>query len=152
MRRKDREIEDKQEMEEIISRAKVCRLAMSVDDQPYLVPLNFGYAEGKVYFHSAKEGRKLEMIAANDKVCFEVDLDHDLISASKACKFGFGYASVIGFGRAAVVEDRAEKELGLKTIMAQYSDDEFEFSAQDMDRVAVVRVELTSLSGKRART
>jgi len=150
MRRKDKEIKDKQEIEEIIARAKICRLAMSRDDQPYVVPLNFGYAEGRVYIHCAKEGRKLEMIAANDRVCFEVDLDHELISGPTACKYGFRYRSVIGFGRAFLVEDPGEKELGLKTIMAHYSQDEFHFTAQDLEKVAVIRVDLTFLSGKKA--
>ncbi len=70
MRRFEYEIQELPEIEEIIGLAKVCRLAMSVGDQPYLVPLCFGYEPGALYFHSAGEGKKLDMLETNDNVCF----------------------------------------------------------------------------------
>ncbi len=150
MRRKEKEIRETAAIEDVIRRAQVCRLAMCRDGQPYVVPLNFGYAERTVYIHCAKEGRKLEMIEANPEVCFEVDLDHTLESAAKACKFGFKYKSVIGFGQASLVKDRTEKEAALKIIMAHYSDEEFSFTSKETDMVAVIKVELTEITGKQA--
>ena len=151
MRRSDKEITDRQEVEAVIQRAQVCRLAMCLGEEPYVVPLNFGYREGKVYFHSAKEGRKIETIRANPRVCFEVDLDHQVVTADKACNFGFKFKSVIGFGRASLVEDKVEKEAALKVIMDHYSDGPHQFESKDIDRVAVFKVELESLTGKRAK-
>ena len=72
MRRKDREIEDRAELESIIGAAMVCRLAMSEDDRPYIVPLCFGYKDGNLYFHSAEEGKKLEILRVNSSICFEI--------------------------------------------------------------------------------
>ncbi len=150
MRRKDKEIKELTALEDIIQGAQVCRLAMSQDGQPYVVPLNFGYAERTVYFHCAKEGRKLEMIEANPLVCFEVDLDHRLVTADKGCKFGFKFKSVIGFGRASLVEDHQAKEAALKIIMAHYAEGDFSFTPEDTARVAVVKVELSEITGKGA--
>ncbi len=148
MRRKEKEIKDFAAVEEVIARARVCRLAMSLEGRPYVVPLNFGYADKTVYIHCAKEGRKLDMIAANPLVCFEVDLDHEIETADKACKFGFKYKSVIGFGTASLVEGHEAKAEALKTIMAHYSEGEFFFAPEDTARVAVIKVELDEISGK----
>ena len=81
MRRKDREIIDIEQIRDIIEKCKVCRLAMQDEEGLYLVPLNFGYEFEKeslaLYFHSAKEGRKLRAIQKNSKVCFEMDCEQD---------------------------------------------------------------------------
>ena len=60
-------------VEDLLDRAPVGRLGMSVDDQPLVVPLNYVYTDGKVYFHSASEGQKVDFLRKNPKVCFEVD-------------------------------------------------------------------------------
>jgi len=102
MRRKDREIEDRAELESIISAANVCRLAMSENDRPYIVPLCFGYKNDNLYFHSAGEGKKLEMLRKNKYVCFEMDIDHELVRADLPCESEMKYRSVIGFGQASL--------------------------------------------------
>jgi nitroimidazol reductase NimA-like FMN-containing flavoprotein (pyridoxamine 5'-phosphate oxidase superfamily) len=77
MRRKDREISGLGEMESIIQRADICRLAFCDRGIPYVVPLCFGYRRGAIYFHSAREGRKLDMMRNNRLVCFEMDIDQE---------------------------------------------------------------------------
>jgi nitroimidazol reductase NimA-like FMN-containing flavoprotein (pyridoxamine 5'-phosphate oxidase superfamily) len=62
MRKKDKEIKDKELMESILKRAIICRMGLSENNVPYIVPLNFGYKNNFLYFHSAKEGRKIDMI------------------------------------------------------------------------------------------
>ena len=148
MRRKEKEIQEMAAIEAVIRRAQVCRLAMCQDGQPYVVPLNFGYADKTVYIHCAKEGRKLDMIAANDRVCFEVDLDHGMEPADKACQFGFRFKSVIGFGRAQILKDHDSIEKALKILMAHYSKGEFSFTPEETKGVYVIKVELDELSGK----
>ena len=73
MRRKDKEVVDRERIDEIIRGAQVCRLAMIDGDEPYLVPLSFGYDGRAIYFHSAVEGRKVEALRRNARVCFEID-------------------------------------------------------------------------------
>ena len=79
MRRKDKEISDTKEIEEIIKRAKVCRLAMTDENRPYMVPLCFGYSEGVLYFHSANRGKKLDILNKNNRICFEFDIELELV-------------------------------------------------------------------------
>ena len=59
MRRKDKEITDRNRIEDIIKNSKVCRLALSLNDIPYIVPVCFGYEKSTMYFHSAGEEKKL---------------------------------------------------------------------------------------------
>jgi len=91
LRRADKEITDEKMLVDIICRSSVCRLGLCDDGIPYVVPMNFGYESGTVYFHCAPEGRKLEIIRKNPKVCIEFDLDHQIIVSEKAC--GWGRAS-----------------------------------------------------------
>jgi nitroimidazol reductase NimA-like FMN-containing flavoprotein (pyridoxamine 5'-phosphate oxidase superfamily) len=150
MRREEREITDKDEMEAILDRAAVCVLGLSQNDVPYVVPLCFGYEDGCLYFHSAGEGRKLDIIEANNNVCFEVHVDRELVTAEDACQWTVRYRSVIGFGRAYLVEGRGYKERALHIIMRHYSDQLWRYPEGAIDRVAVVRVEIDSMTGKQS--
>ena len=85
MLRKDKEIIEKSVMESIIRASLVCRLALSDKDHPYIVPLCFGYCENTLYFHSGLKGYKMEILRKNPKVCFEFDVNVDLVKAEKAC-------------------------------------------------------------------
>ena len=105
MRRQEKEVTDIVEIESIIKNSKVCRLAMSNDDQPYIVPLCFGYAENQLFFHSASEGKKLDMLRRNERVCFEFDIDTELQKGKSACDWGMSYRSVIGFGEASLKDE-----------------------------------------------
>lgn len=148
MRRREKEITDRAEIDALIRSARVLRLGLADGKEPYVVPLSFGYDGGSLYFHCALQGRKLDVIRRNDLVCFEMDELLSIEEAEEACAWGARYRSVMGTGRAAVLEDRESKRRGLATIMAQYSDRGHGFSDHDVDRVCVVRVDITSLSGK----
>ena len=88
MRRNDREIKDRKEIDGIIRRCRVCRLAMCDDGQPYIVPLNFGYDGRFLYFHAAPEGRKIDIIKRNNRVGFEFDILHDIVTARAGLRLG----------------------------------------------------------------
>ena len=150
MRRSEREITDRAEIEEIIRKASICRLALSDNGTPYIVPVCFGYEHGTLYFHCAVEGRKLEILKRNNRVCFEMDIETKLVVAEKACGWGMKYRCVIGSGTASVVQDPAEKRKGLDTIMRQYSGPEGGYSREVLSRTAVVKVAIESLTGKQA--
>ena len=150
VRRADREITERAQIDEIIARARVCRLGMTVGDQPYVVPLSFAYLDGRIYVHSALEGRKLEAIRANPLVCFEVDIDHLFVEGARPCDSSIRYRSVIGFGRASIVGDPEEKLRALQAIVARYSENAGEMDSNKIARVEVIRVDLDEVTGKQA--
>ena len=146
MRRKDREISDLGEIESIIQRANVCRLAFCDKGVPYVVPLCFGYRRGAIYFHSAPEGRKLDMLRSNSLVCFEMDIDQELIRSIDGCSMR--YRSVIGEGKAAIAEGRIEKAEALDLIMRHYRQEPFIYSEETLQSTAIIKVEIEKLTGK----
>ncbi len=148
--RKDREIISRDEIESIINKAFVCRLGMVDENGPYIVPLSFGYRENSLYFHCAKEGRKLDILKKNKRVCFEIDTDHEIVEFEKACKWGMKYKSVIGFGNALFIEDMESKKTALGIIMHHYSGRSFEFEEKEVKRVVIFKVEIESMTGKRS--
>jgi nitroimidazol reductase NimA-like FMN-containing flavoprotein (pyridoxamine 5'-phosphate oxidase superfamily) len=151
MRKKEKEIKDKSVIESIVKRATVCRIALSEDNVPYVVPLNFGYKENFLYFHSAKEGRKIDMIRKNKNVCFEIDIDSELIEAEDPCDWSTKYYSIIGFGEAFLVEDLEEKREALDIIMEHYSErSSFEYPEKIINSLAVIKVRIESMTGKKS--
>ena len=149
MRRKDREITDRAEIEGIIREATVCRIGLADSNEPYVVPLSFGYGDGAVYLHSAPEGKKIDMLKKNPRCCFEVDICDRLVKGDKTCSWGMRYRSVIGSGRAEILSDPAEKRYGLTIIMQHYGGGTFDFSDEDIKNVAVIRIIPDSLTGKK---
>ena len=150
MRRKEKEITDIKDIEEIILKAKVCHLGLSLDDTPYVVPLSFGYKDKTIYFHSAKQGKKTDILKQNNKVCFEFDIDHELVKAEKGCNWGMKFRSVIGFGKAYFIEDMEEKQKALDIIMQNYSDQTFEFLEKRLNNTLVGKIEIDQITGKKS--
>jgi len=148
MRRKEQEITDRATIESIIARSTVCRLALSEDDRPYIVPLCFGYEDNALYFHTAREGKKIDILKKNNRVCFEVDCDHELVTNETACKWSMKYRSVVGFGKASLVNDLEAKRKALDSIMRHYGGRPSDYSATAMDKMLVIKVEIESMTGK----
>ncbi|MDR2069780.1 MAG: pyridoxamine 5'-phosphate oxidase family protein [Spirochaetaceae bacterium] len=155
MRRKEREITDLEELLGIVSRCKVCRLAMAENNRPYVVPLNFGYeyqnGELLLYFHGAQEGKKIAILNKNPEVCFEMDGGHRLIEGREAHNYSFAYESVIGFGAVEFVEEDKKKAHGLNLLMRHQTgqDRDFVFDEPRLRETAVYRVKARSFTGKR---
>ncbi|MCP3901420.1 MAG: pyridoxamine 5'-phosphate oxidase family protein [Desulfobacteraceae bacterium] len=150
MRRKDKEITEIKEIEEIINKAKVFRLALSFEDTPYVVPLNFGYQDKTIYFHCAKKGKKVDILKQNNKVCFEFDTDNELVKAEKACKWGMNFKSVIGFGKADLIENPEEKQKALAIIMRQYTAKQYEFPEKQLNNTLVWKIDILQITGKKS--
>jgi hypothetical protein len=148
MRRKDREIKDKAGIERIIKKALVCRVALSDGDSPYVFPVCFGFKDGCLYFHSAQEGRKIDILRRNNKVCIEMDIDTEMIEGEIGCEWGIRYSSVIGFGTASFVEDVEEMKEALSVLLEHYSDKKYEFSEKSLKQVMVIKIQVESLTGK----
>lgn len=152
MRRKDREVTDKNQLLEIVDCCKVCRIATQDKDGLYIVPLNFGYEYEEealtLYFHSAKEGRKISAIAENSSVCFEMDCEHRLIEAEDACGYGYSFKSIIGNGIVTMIEDSEEKKKALSLLMLHQTGKEFAFNEKMAESVAVFKIAASSFTGK----
>jgi nitroimidazol reductase NimA-like FMN-containing flavoprotein (pyridoxamine 5'-phosphate oxidase superfamily) len=149
MRRKDREITDRADIEAVLNEATVCRIALADGGVPYIVPLSFGYEDGSVYIHSAPEGKKIAMLEKNPRCCFEVDICDQVIRDEKPCSWGIRYRSVIGSGRAEILNGSEEKRHGLNCIMQHYGGGTHEFSEHDLGSVAVIRITIESMTGKK---
>ena len=148
MRRKDLKITSPEEVDAIIKQSNVCRLGLCDGDTPYVVPLNFGYEDGKFYFHSAAEGRKVELLKANPKVCLEFDMDLGMITDEKACNWGIRYKSVIVAGQATVLNTLEEKVQALNIIMKNYTDEAYAFPEKVVGSTFVFVVDAQEISGK----
>jgi nitroimidazol reductase NimA-like FMN-containing flavoprotein (pyridoxamine 5'-phosphate oxidase superfamily) len=116
-------IEDRGEIEKILARADVGRLGLMADDEPYVVPLNFAYSSGCIYFHTGLEGRKMEIIQKNPRVCFEVDEQVEIVINEQACLSTAYYYSVIAWGTARLLEETDEKMKALELLVKKYASD-----------------------------
>ena len=151
MLRKEREITEFGKIEKVMEKATVCRLGLADNNEPYVVPVNFGYEKNSIYFHSALEGRKVEIIRKNNRVCFEIDTDVGIGKTDTSnCKVK--YKSVIGMGRIYILENNEEKIHGLKSIMRQCTGSEYSFSftEEKLNSVLVGRVDIENITGKQA--
>jgi len=149
MRRKDQEITDIASVKEIIHKAQVCRLALSENGRPYIVPLCFGYKDNNLYFHTAREGKKLDIVRKNSNVCFEVDIDQELVKGEKACNYSMKYRSVIGYGKAELIDDIESKRRALNIIMQNYLEGLFKYPEESIKNTVIIKVEIESMTGKK---
>ena len=151
MRRKEKEISDMAVISQIINKCQVCRLGLSQDDVPYIIPVSFGYDGTTLYFHSAKDGKKVDILSVNNKVCFEFESGVEIImDETKPCNWSFSFQSVIGFGKAEELSSPEDKIQGLKHIMTQYSDKEWNFENLPLNGLRVWAINIDSITGKQS--
>lgn len=153
MRRKDRQITDKEEMLEVIKACNVLHLAMVNGEEPYVIPMNYGYTwEGEelvFYFHSALEGMKFELLEKNNRLCFAVDCDHRLVEGKVPCQYSYEFSSVVGNGRGEIITDPQERIKAMQIIMEHVSGKEFEFTEKLLSIVTLWRMRVEGFQGKR---
>ena len=154
MRRKDREVTNLTEILKIVDEAKILHLGMMEQEYPYVVPMHFGYeyVENKLvfYLHCAKEGHKLDVLKENPHVCVELETGVKLVSGGEVpCQYGAAFASVIGRGKAEIVEDEQEKIHGLKLLMENQTQRAFEMNEAMAATVAVIKVTVDEFTAKR---
>ncbi len=151
MRRADKEISSRAEIDAIVHGCFVCRLGFAVGNEPYVVPVSFGYDGRDLYFHTATTGRKIDCIEANNRACFEVERNVELIKdAERPCEWSFAFESVIGFGTVHELTSEEERERGLNQIMEQYSGRHWRFDPTATASVRVWRLAIESITGKRS--
>ena len=150
--KREREVTDQASILEILEKSKVVNIAMIDGDEPYLVPMNYGYTmeEGKLtlYVHGATMGRKLDVLRANPKVFVELDCDRMPFDGKVACQYGMVYSSVMGKGKAVILEDPKEKMDALTILMKTQTGKDFEFNERLVSIVSVIRIDVEEYTAK----
>jgi hypothetical protein len=151
MRRAEKEIKENQEIDAIMQKADVCRIALVDGDSPYIVPVNFVIHDNHLYFHSAMVGRKIDILRKNNKVCFEIDIGTEILKSSEPCSWGMKYLSVIGFGQAFFIEKSDEKKKALDLLMEKYAGTGFfSYNEKIFKKVFIIGVRIEKISGKKS--
>ncbi len=153
MRRKDREIKEYSEIVNVIDACVHCRLGFHDDGEVYIVPMNFGYKDENetitLYFHSAKEGRKVSLLQSNKSVGFQMDTDHTLCTSDMPGECTTRYKSIIGNGVISIIEDATEKTDALNSIMEQCKQkNDWAYPEKMLESVLVFKIVVTKLSCK----
>ena len=152
MTRRERQVTDMDEIIKILDNSKVLHLGMIDGDEPYVVPMNYGYTmeDGKLtlYVHGATEGRKLDIWRKNPKVFVEMDCDIVPIEGNVACQYGTAYSSVMGTGTAVILDDPEEKMKGLSILMKTQTGKDFEFNERLVSIVSVIRIDVAEYTAK----
>ena len=152
MTKREFQITDEAKIRQILDSAKVLHLGLAVDNEPYVVPMNYGYCleEGKLtlYLHSAVQGKKLDMIRANSRVFFELDCDRMPFEGKLPCQYGMVYSSVMGRGTASIVEDVEEKKQAMTLLMKTQTGMDFDFNDRLVSIVSVIRIDVTEYTAK----
>ena len=153
MRRTDREITAPEKIDTIIAECHCCRLAFCDRGIPYIVPLSFGFARENghrvFYFHSAREGRKIDLIRNGGAVGFELDTHYKLNEGAEACQYSARFQSVIGTGSVTFVEGLAAKKAALECIMAHTAGRSgWEFPDKAVEATCIFRLEVEELACK----
>ena len=154
MRKTEKEITDINEKLAVLKKCKVCRLALSENNRPYVVPLNYGFDFKdnvlSLYFHGAPEGKKIDIIKKNNLACFEVDCDTQLMESENPCNFNYAFKSIIGTGKIFFLEAENEKSEGLNRIMQHQTDKEsdYNFTGKMMGNLVVYKMIIEEFSGK----
>lgn len=156
VRRTDRQIEAPEKIQALLESGRVGFIATSVDDQPYINSNLYWYDKdtGRIYFHTAKQGRTRENILANPSVCFSIGEMGQLLPAETALEFSVEYSGVVVFGNGRLVDDPVEAEYGLQGLLDKYfpqlepGKDYRSITTEELGRTSVFAIDIESWSGK----
>ena len=143
-------IENREEINKIIRSCKTCYLALSENDVPYVLPMNFALEDDHIILHSAQSGRMWETINKNPKVCINWTLGEDLAwqNVKVGCSYRVKSKSVIVEGEAEIIDNYDEKYRLLQIFMIQYSDRDFKFGKPSVKNVGILKVKIENISAK----
>lgn len=152
MTKRERQITDPEQIVHILDTGKVLHLGLAVNNEPYVVPMNYGYTmeEGRltVYLHSATHGKKLDMIRANPRVFFEIDCDRMPFEGKLPCQYGLVYSSIMARGEAHIVDDVEEKKRAMSILMKTQTGKDFTFEDRLVSIVSVIRIDVEEYTAK----
>ena len=152
MTKRERQITDPKQIEAILDASKVLHLGLAVDNEPYVVPLNYGYTmeDGKfvIYLDGAERGKKLDMLRSDPRVFFDMDCDRVPFDGVMPCQYGMVYSSIMGRGLAHIVEDVEEKKKAMTILMKTQTGKDFTFEDRLVSMVAVIRIDVAEYTAK----
>ena len=152
MTRRELEVKDEKQILEILEKSKVLHLGLVDDGMPYVVPMNYGYVmeDGRltIYLHGALKGYKLDVIRKSPACCFEMECELMPFEGDVACKYGVSYYSLMGRGKAVIVEDPQEKMRALSILMKTQTGKDFEFNERLVSVVSVIRIDTDVYTAK----
>ncbi len=149
MGREDKYIEEPEEIKAVIRRCSVCRLGLARNNEPYIVPVCFGFDGYSLFIHTGTTGQKIEFFEANSQICFEFEDQARVIADSdQPCAWSMASTSVIGTGSIRELFTEDEKVGGLNQIMNHYSGKSWVMPRQNLDKVRVWAVNIESMRGK----
>jgi Predicted flavin-nucleotide-binding protein len=152
MRRNDKEILDQELLEKILHTEPVCRIALSDGGCPYLVPMIFAHQDNFLFLHSAKEGKKINILKENNRICFEVESNVEIVPAENACNWTIKYYCIIGFGQACFVDNIDEKKTIMNLMMDKYSGRKnWEFPKEALEKTAIIKIRIDEMTGKKSK-
>jgi len=150
--KRERQVTDPEQIRHILDTGKVLHLGLAVNNEPYVVPMNYGYTteDGNLvlYLHSALRGKKLDMIRTNPRVFFEIDCDRMPFEGRVPCQYGLVYSSIMGRGTAQIVEDVEEKKRAMTILMKTQTGKDFSFEDRLVSIVAVIRIDVAEYTAK----
>lgn len=154
MRREEREITAREELLAVLGRCNVLHLGLVDGDRPYVVPLNFGFEDTRdglvLYFHSAREGRKIKLLRKNPHVCIQLECGTQVKQGAAACGWSMQYESLIGEATAILLEDEEEIRRGMDAIMRQCGyKGAPDYDAAVLARTQLIALRVETLTGKR---
>ena len=152
MTRRERQVTDPKAILEILDTCKVVHVAMIDGDEPYMVAMNYGYTmedeKLTLYLHGATAGRKLDVLKANPKVFVEMECSLNPFEGKVACQYGISYSSLMGSGKAVIIEDVEEKKVGLSILMKTQTGKDFQFNDTMVSIVSVIRIDIDAYTAK----
>ena len=152
MTRRERQVTDMNEIIRILDTAKVLHLGLVDGDEPYVVPMNYGYIMENekltIYLHGAPRGRKIDLIRKNPKIFFEADCDITPFEGDVACRYGITYSSIMGRGTATIIDDIDEKREALTFLMKTQTDKDFIFDEKIVNIVSVIKLDISEYTAK----
>ena len=153
MTRRERQVTDMDEIIKILDKAKVLHLGLVDGDEPYVVPMNYGYTMDEdgtlaIYVHGAVKGRKLDIMRRNPKVFLEMECDVQPFEGDLPCQYGTAYKSLMGRGMAVILDTPEEKMDALTRFMKTQTGKDFEFNERLVSIVSVVRIDVKEYTAK----
>ena len=149
MRRAEKELKTRAEIDAVIDAALSCRVAMVRQGLPYIVPLSHAYDGTFLYFHSATQGEKIDILRENPEVCVEFEDGVELRRGKSACRYSMNFRSVIVRGRMEFVQDEAEKRRSLELLVRRFAgNDAGGFPDSALAEIAILRLRIVSATGK----
>lgn len=152
MRRKKQQLSTKECVEILRKRTSGVLAVFGEDGYPYAVPISYVYEDGKIYFHSAKAGHKIDAIQQNSKVSFCI-IDQDQVVPEKYTSY---FRSVIVFGKVRILEDDQEKYKSIEQLAVKYAPDDREEERkkaieQEWNAFCMLELTIEHMTGKEAK-